>query len=144
VGQFVLPDARDIMSLVAFVFGHPWLGVGSPRHETSSNIYAVVAPVPGPGTACHCRDPGGIFLTARGIASGVLVGYVVHLLLTAAVPSGVWLRRPCPGSAGLRRVLGLSLRLDLSLMELFRSGVLLEQLIELLEIFGWVPDAVTV
>jgi hypothetical protein len=46
--------------------------------------------------------------------------------------------------AGLRRVLGLSLRLDLALMELFGSGVLLEQLIELLEIFGWVPDAVTV
>jgi hypothetical protein len=29
-------------------------------------------------------------------------------------------------------------------MELFGSGVLLEQLIELLEIFGWVPDAVTI
>jgi hypothetical protein len=46
----------------------------------------------------------------------VLVGYVVHLLLTAVVPSGVWLRRPGPGSAGLRRVLRLSLRFDLSLM----------------------------
>jgi hypothetical protein len=32
---------------------------------------------------------GGIFLTASGLASAVLVGYVVHLLLTAAVPSGV-------------------------------------------------------
>jgi hypothetical protein len=32
---------------------------------------------------------GGIFLTASGLAGGVLVGYVVHLLLTAAVPSGV-------------------------------------------------------
>jgi hypothetical protein len=29
-------------------------------------------------------------------------------------------------------------------MELFGSGVFLEQLIELLEIFGWIPDAVTV
>jgi hypothetical protein len=38
----------------------------------------------------------------------------------------------------------LSLRLDLALMELFGSGVLHEQLIELLEIFGWVPDAVNV
>jgi hypothetical protein len=44
---------------------------------------------------------GGIFLTASGLASGVLVGYVVHLLLTTVVPSGVWLRRPCQGSAGL-------------------------------------------
>jgi hypothetical protein len=87
---------------------------------------------------------GGIFLTASGLTSGVLVGYVVHLLLTATVPSGVWLRRPCPGSTRMRRVLGLSLRLDLSLMELFGSSVLLEQLIELLAIFGWVPDAVTV
>jgi hypothetical protein len=46
-------------------------------------------PIPGPGLACHCRGPGGIFLTASGLAGGVLVGYVVHLLLTAAVPSGV-------------------------------------------------------
>jgi hypothetical protein len=88
--------------------------------------------------------PWGIVLTASGFAGGVLVGYVVHLLLTAAVPSGVCLRRPCPGSARLQRVLGLSLRLDLALMELFGSGVLLEQLIELLDIFGWVPDVVTV
>jgi flagellar biosynthesis protein FliR len=32
---------------------------------------------------------GGIILTASGLASGVLVGYVVHLLLTAVVPTGV-------------------------------------------------------
>jgi hypothetical protein len=36
------------------------------------------------------------------------------------------------------------LRLDLALMELFGSGVLFKQLIELLDVFGWVPDAVTV
>jgi hypothetical protein len=59
---------------------------------------------------------GGIFLTTDDLACEVLVGYVVHLLLTAAVPSGVWLRRPGPGSAGLRRVLRLSMRFDLSLM----------------------------
>jgi hypothetical protein len=87
---------------------------------------------------------GGIVLTVSGFAGGVLVGYVVHMLLTVAVPFGVWLWRPCLGLAGLWRVLGLSLRLDLALMELFGSGVLLEQLIELLEIFGWVPDAVTI
>jgi hypothetical protein len=29
-------------------------------------------------------------------------------------------------------------------MELFGSGVLLKQLIELLEVFGWVSDAVAV
>jgi hypothetical protein len=87
---------------------------------------------------------GGIFLTVGGLAGGVLVGYVVHLLLTAAVPSGVWLRRPCPGLAGLWRVLGLPLRLNLALMELFGFGILFEQLIELLEIFWWVLDAVTV
>jgi hypothetical protein len=32
---------------------------------------------------------GDIILTARGLAGGVLVGYVMHLLLTAAVPTGV-------------------------------------------------------
>jgi hypothetical protein len=36
------------------------------------------------------------------------------------------------------------LRLDLALMELFRFGVLFKQLKELLEVFGWVSDAVTV
>jgi hypothetical protein len=69
--------------------GNPLLGVCNPRHGIGSNICAVATPVPGPGLACHCRDPGGIFLTARGLIGGVLVGYVVHLLLTAAVPSEV-------------------------------------------------------
>jgi hypothetical protein len=68
----------------------------------------------------------------------------MQLLLTAAVPVGVGLRRSCPCSAGLWRVLGLSLRLDLALMELFGSGVLFKQLIELLEVSGWVPNPVTV
>jgi hypothetical protein len=31
----------------------------------------------------------GVFLTASGLAGRVLVGYVMHLLLTVAVPSGV-------------------------------------------------------
>jgi hypothetical protein len=69
--------------------GNPLLGVCNPRHGTGSNICAVVAPVPGLGLACHCRGPRGIFLTASGLAGGVLVGYVVHLLLTASVSSGV-------------------------------------------------------
>jgi hypothetical protein len=45
--------------------GNPLLGARSLRHETGSNIYAVAAPVPGPGHACHCHGPGGILLTAR-------------------------------------------------------------------------------
>jgi hypothetical protein len=96
--------------------GNLLLGVCNPRHETGSKIYVVVASVPGRALSCHYRGPGGIFLTVSSLAGGVLVGYVVHLLLTAAVPSGIWLRRPGPGSAGLRRVLRLSLRFDLSLM----------------------------
>jgi hypothetical protein len=47
-------------------------------------------------------------------------------LLTAVVPPGVWLRRPGPGSAGLQRVLRLPLRFNLSLMQLFGPGILLE------------------
>jgi hypothetical protein len=66
---------------------------------------------------------GGILLAARGLASGVLVGDVVHLLLIAAVPTGVWLRRPRPRAAGLWSVFGFSLRLDFALVELFRSGI---------------------
>jgi hypothetical protein len=44
---------------------------------------------PSPVLSCHYRGPGGIFLTASGLAGRVLVGYVVHLLLTTTVPSGV-------------------------------------------------------
>jgi hypothetical protein len=66
--------------------GNPSLGARSLCHETGSNICAVAAPIPGPGHACCCRCPRGIILTASGLAGGVLVGYVVHLLLTVAVP----------------------------------------------------------
>jgi hypothetical protein len=69
--------------------GNPSLGASSLRRETGSNICAVVAPVPGPGGACHCRGPRGIILTVSGLTGGVLVGYVMHLLLIAVVPTGV-------------------------------------------------------
>jgi hypothetical protein len=39
--------------------------------------------------AIPSRGPGGIILTSRGLISEVLVGNVVHLLLTTAVPTGV-------------------------------------------------------
>jgi hypothetical protein len=39
--------------------GNPLLGACSLRHETGSNIYAVAAPVHGPGHACRCHDPRG-------------------------------------------------------------------------------------
>jgi hypothetical protein len=66
---------------------------------------------------------GGIFLAARGLASGVLVDDVVHLLLIVVVPTGVWLRRPRPRAAGLWSVFGFPLRLDFALVELFGSGI---------------------
>jgi hypothetical protein len=44
----------------------------------------------------------------------------------------------------MRRVLGFSLGLDLALVELLGSGIFVKQLVELLEVLGWVPDAVTV
>jgi hypothetical protein len=92
----------------------------------------------------HFLGLGGILLAARGLTSGGLVGDVVHLLLIAAVPTGVCLRGPCPSAAGLRRVFGLPLRLDFALVELFGSSIFLKQLIKLLEVPGWVPDAVAV
>jgi hypothetical protein len=87
---------------------------------------------------------GRVFLMASSFSGWVLIGYVVHLLVTAAVTSGVWLRRLGLGSAGLWGVLRLPLRFNLSLMQLFGPGILLEKLVQLLEIFGWVPDAVTI
>jgi hypothetical protein len=96
--------------------GNLLLGGRNPRHETDNKICVVAASVPGCSLSCRYRGPGGIFLTASGFFGGVLVGYVVHLLLTAVVPSGLWLQRTGLGSAGLWRVLRLSLRFDLSLM----------------------------
>jgi hypothetical protein len=69
---------------------------------------------------------GVVFLTTGGFSGWLLVGNVVHLMMIAVVPAGVWLRWPGPCSAGLRRVLGLPLRLNLALMELFGPGVLLK------------------
>jgi hypothetical protein len=42
-----------------------------------------------PTTSAIAAALGGIILTERGLAGGVLVGNVMHLLLTAAVPTGV-------------------------------------------------------
>ena len=72
---------------------------------------------------------GGILLAARGVSSGVLVGDVVHLLLIAAVSTGVWLRSPRPRAAGLWSIFGLPLGLNLALVELFGFGVFFKQLI---------------
>jgi hypothetical protein len=84
--------------LVAPETSYPWwpsfldspsLGARSLHRETGSKICAATAPVLGPDHECHCRDPGGIILTTRGLTGGVLVGNVMHLLLTAAIPTGV-------------------------------------------------------
>jgi hypothetical protein len=99
---------------------------------------------PAPTTSSVSAALGGILLSARGLTSGVLVGDVMYLLLTAAVPPGVCLRRPRPRTAGLRRVFGFPLRLDFALVELFGSGVFFEQLIQLLEVPGRISDAVAI
>jgi hypothetical protein len=72
---------------------------------------------------------GGEFLTTRGLHSGVLVGDVVHLLLIAAVSTGVLLRSPRPRVAGLWSIFRLPLGLNLALVELFGFGVFFKQLI---------------
>jgi hypothetical protein len=69
---------------------------------------------------------GVVFLMTGGFSGWLLVGNVVQLMMIAVVPTGVWLRWPGPSSAGLWRVLGLLLGLDLALMELFRPGILLK------------------
>jgi hypothetical protein len=99
---------------------------------------------PAPTTSSVSTALGGIFLAARGLISGVLVGDVVHLLLIAAILTGVCLRGPRPCAAGLRRVFGFPLRLDFALVEFFGSSVFFEQLIQLLEVPGRILDAVAV
>jgi hypothetical protein len=78
---------------------------------------------PAPTTSSVPTALEGILLVARGLASGVLVGDVVHLLLIMVVPTGVWLRRPRPRAVGLWSVFRFPLRLDFALVELFRSGI---------------------
>jgi hypothetical protein len=78
---------------------------------------------PAPTTSSTSASLGGIFLAARGITSGVLVGNVVHLLLITAVSTGVWLRSPRPRAAGLWSIVGFPLRLNLALVELFGFGI---------------------
>jgi hypothetical protein len=53
----------------------------------------------------------------------VLVGDVVHLLLIAAVSTGVWLWSSRPRAAGLWSIFGFPLRLNLALVEFFGFGV---------------------
>jgi hypothetical protein len=104
----------------------------------------LLRPSSAPTTSSVVAALGATILVARGLTSGVLVGDVVHLLLTAAVPTGVQRRRSRPRSAGLRRVFGFPLGLDLALVELFGSGIFFEQLIQLLEVLGRISDAVAV
>jgi hypothetical protein len=104
----------------------------------------LLRPSPAPTTSSVAATLGGILLAARGLTGGVLVGDVVYLLLIAAVSTGVCLRRSRPRTAGLRRVFGLSLGLNFALVELFGSGIFFEQLIQLLEVLGWISDAVAV
>jgi hypothetical protein len=49
----------------------------------------LLRPSSAPTTSAIAAALGGIILTARGLTSRVLVGNVLHLLLTAAVPIGV-------------------------------------------------------
>jgi hypothetical protein len=103
--------------------GSLWFGGRSLRRGKDSRIGTAAAHVPGPYREFHFRGPGGIFLAARGITSGVLVGNVVHLLLIAAVSTRVWLRSSRPRAAGLWSIFGFPLRLNFALVELFGFGV---------------------
>ena len=49
----------------------------------------LLRPSSAPTTSAIAAAVGGIILMARGLTSGVLVGDVMHLLLTVAVPTGV-------------------------------------------------------
>jgi hypothetical protein len=86
--------------------GSLWFGGHSLHREKDSRIGAAAARVPGTYREFRFRGLGGIFLAARGVTSGVLVGNVVHLLLIAAVSTRVWLRSSRPRAAGLWSIFG--------------------------------------
>ena len=86
----------------------------------------------------------GVLLVANCVSDEMLVGEVVHLLLIAIVPARVGLRQPDPRSAGLQSVLGFPLRFYLALVQLLGPGIFFEQLVELLQVFGRVSDAMVV
>jgi hypothetical protein len=109
--------------------GSLWFGGRSLRHEKDSRIGVAAAHAPDPYRGFRFRGPRGILLAARGVSSGVLVGDVVHLLLIAAVSTGVWLRSPRPRAAGLWSIFGFPLRLNLALVELFGLGIFFKELI---------------
>jgi hypothetical protein len=128
----LLPSSCRPVELWTFCLWWPWspnnplLGERSLRRETYNRICTAAVSGRGLFPLFHCHGPRVVFLTTDGFSGGLLVGNVVHLMMIAVVPAGVWLRRPGLGPAGLRRVLGLPLRLDLALMELFGAGVLLK------------------
>jgi hypothetical protein len=49
----------------------------------------LLRPSSAPTTSAIATALGGIILSARGLTGGVLIGNVMHLLLTTAVPTGV-------------------------------------------------------
>jgi hypothetical protein len=57
--------------------------------EQAVKSMRLLRPSSAPTTSSVAAALGGIILAARGLTSGVLVGDVVYLLLTAAVPTGV-------------------------------------------------------
>jgi hypothetical protein len=103
------------------VFG--LVGAVFAMEETVESVRRRLRTPPPPTASSISAALGGIFLVARGVSSGVLVGDVVHLLLNAAVSTGVLLRSPRPRAAGLWSIFGLPLRLSLALVELFGFDV---------------------
>jgi hypothetical protein len=76
--------------------GSLWFGGRSLHRGRGSRIGAAAARAPDPYHEYHFRGPGGVLLATGGVSSGVLVGDVVHLLLTATVSTGVREREMCP------------------------------------------------
>jgi hypothetical protein len=125
--------------------GNTWWGACSLHHETGSKTFtaAGLASASSSGVGAMVLLCG-VLLTTSCVSGGVLVGDGVHLLLVVVLPIGIRLRRPDTCSTGLQSVLGFSVRLYLALVQLFGPGVLFEQLIELLQVFVWVSNAVVV
>jgi hypothetical protein len=69
--------------------GSPSLGRAVFAVKQAVKSARLLRPSLAPTTSAIAAALGGIILTTRGLAGGVLVGDVMHLLLTATVPTGV-------------------------------------------------------
>lgn len=120
-----------------WLLGNLWLGALHPRRERHSKTSFAIE-----GLCLLLRRQCDLVVEGSPGAEGgfawlLLVSDIMDMeLLATLLVRVVLLWTPGPCSAGLWSLFCLSLRLDLPVVELFRSGVFFEELVSFLEV-GW-------